>query len=138
MRTATSLGERCHFVLMARPSNDTAVQRRAHEGATRPRRPAGRNGGSAADDLGGRPPGSLALHDVKTRGTRRALERLFRENGLPDAIRSDNGVPFASTGIHGLCEPALPCWDENSSHGRGGGAGQAGASGRDSWNRHSR
>jgi len=33
-----------------------------------------------------------------------ALERLFRECGLPDAIRSDNGVPFASTGIHGLCE----------------------------------
>jgi putative transposase len=45
-----------------------------------------------------------ALHDVRTRGTRQALERLFREHGLPDAIRSDNGVPFASTGIHGLCE----------------------------------
>ena len=45
-----------------------------------------------------------ALHDVKTRGTKRALERLFRENGLPEAIRSDNGAPFASTGIHGLCE----------------------------------
>ncbi len=28
--------------------------------------------------------------------------RLFREYGLPDAIRSDNGAPFASTGIHGL------------------------------------
>ncbi len=26
----------------------------------------------------------------------RALERLFRERGLPQAIRSDNGVPFAS------------------------------------------
>jgi transposase InsO family protein len=25
-----------------------------------------------------------------------AFERLFRERGLPDAIRSDNGVPFAS------------------------------------------
>jgi len=45
-----------------------------------------------------------ALHDVKTRGTKRTLERLFREFGLPEAIRSDNGAPFASTGIHGLCE----------------------------------
>jgi transposase InsO family protein len=44
------------------------------------------------------------LHDVKTRGTKRTLERLFREVGLPEAIRSDNGAPFASTGIHGLCE----------------------------------
>ena len=26
----------------------------------------------------------------------RAFERLFRERGLPEAIRSDNGVPFAS------------------------------------------
>ena len=25
-----------------------------------------------------------------------AFERLFRERGFPDAIRSDNGVPFAS------------------------------------------
>jgi hypothetical protein len=25
-----------------------------------------------------------------------AFERLFKERGLPDAIRSDNGVPFAS------------------------------------------
>jgi transposase InsO family protein len=30
--------------------------------------------------------------------------RLFREVGLPEAIRTDNGVPFASTLIHGLCE----------------------------------
>ena len=45
-----------------------------------------------------------ALPDVRTAGTRATLERLFRECGLPDAIRSDNGVPFASTGIHGLCE----------------------------------
>lgn len=30
----------------------------------------------------------------------RAFERLFRERGLPRAIRSDNGVPFASP--HGL------------------------------------
>jgi putative transposase len=30
------------------------------------------------------------------------FDRLFREHGLPRAIRTDNGVPFATTGIHGL------------------------------------
>lgn len=30
------------------------------------------------------------------------FERAFREYGLPLAIRTDNGVPFASTGLHGL------------------------------------
>ena len=49
-----------------------------------------------------------ALPDVRTAGARTTLERLFRECGLPGAIRSDNGVPFASTGIHGLC--ALNVW----------------------------
>jgi len=33
---------------------------------------------------------------------RRAFERLFREFGLPVAIRSDNGVPFASRAAGGL------------------------------------
>jgi len=32
-------------------------------------------------------------------GVRKSLERVFREHGLPEAIRSDNGSPFASTGI---------------------------------------
>ncbi len=32
--------------------------------------------------------------------TLRTFDRLFRERGLPHAIRSDNGVPFASP--HGL------------------------------------
>jgi transposase InsO family protein len=32
------------------------------------------------------------------------FERLFKEVGLPRAIRTDNGAPFASTAIHGLCE----------------------------------
>ena len=27
------------------------------------------------------------------------LRRLFREHGLPECIHSDNGAPFASTGI---------------------------------------
>jgi putative transposase len=33
---------------------------------------------------------------------RRELERVFREYGLPRAIRSDNGTPFASVGAGGL------------------------------------
>ena len=36
------------------------------------------------------------------RCTRQAFDALFCEFGLPDAIRSDNGVPFSSTGLAGL------------------------------------
>lgn len=43
-----------------------------------------------------------ALPDVSIQGTRPQFLHLFREYGLPAAIRSDNGAPFASTGIHGL------------------------------------
>jgi putative transposase len=35
-------------------------------------------------------------------GVRPIFERSFRTYGLPNAIRTDNGVPFATTGIHGL------------------------------------
>jgi transposase InsO family protein len=49
-----------------------------------------------------------ALPSVKTKGAKPAFRRLFQEIGLPEAIRSDNGAPFASTGIHGLC--ALNVW----------------------------
>jgi putative transposase len=45
-----------------------------------------------------------ALPSVRTEGAKPVFRRLFREVGLPDAIRTDNGTPFASTGIHGLCE----------------------------------
>jgi putative transposase len=48
------------------------------------------------------------LPNVRTEGAKPEFERLFREVGLPKAIRSDNGAPFASTGIHGLCE--LNAW----------------------------
>jgi transposase InsO family protein len=34
--------------------------------------------------------------------TRPWFEWVFRNNGLPDAIRTDNGVPFASIGLGGL------------------------------------
>ena len=36
------------------------------------------------------------------------FEQAFHEHGLPDAIRSDNGPPFASTGVTGLT--ALSVW----------------------------
>jgi hypothetical protein len=32
------------------------------------------------------------------------FERAFRSFGLPHAIRTDNGVPFATCGIHGLSQ----------------------------------
>jgi hypothetical protein len=35
-------------------------------------------------------------------GVKAVLERVFAETGLPDAIRSDNGSPFGSTGAGGL------------------------------------
>ena len=37
-----------------------------------------------------------ALESVREQGAFTAFERLFKERGLPTAIRSDNGVPFAS------------------------------------------
>ncbi len=49
----------------------------------------------------------LACHGLlSTKGVevRPVFERLFREYGLPAAIRTDNGVPFATTGIHGLSQ----------------------------------
>jgi transposase InsO family protein len=44
------------------------------------------------------------LFSTKGHGVRPVFERLFREYGLPRAIRTDNGVPFATTGIHGLSQ----------------------------------
>jgi putative transposase len=48
------------------------------------------------------------LRSVKTVDTKPIFRALFRDVGLPDAIRTDNGAPFASTGIHGLA--ALNVW----------------------------
>jgi transposase InsO family protein len=47
----------------------------------------------------------LRVHGLLNTRTKNALpvfERAFREYGLPLAIRTDNGVPFASTGLCGL------------------------------------
>jgi transposase InsO family protein len=49
----------------------------------------------------------LACHGLlstKGHGVRPVFDRLFRDYGLPRAIRPDNGVPFATTGIHGLSQ----------------------------------
>jgi putative transposase len=45
-----------------------------------------------------------ALPSLKGQDVRPVFRRLFRAIGLPDAIRTDNGAPFASTGIHGLSQ----------------------------------
>jgi transposase InsO family protein len=49
-----------------------------------------------------------ALVATTTALARPVFVALFRDLGLPDAIRTDNGVPFASTGLHGLS--ALNVW----------------------------
>jgi len=52
----------------------------------------------------------LACHGLRQpRGpqVRRVLERAFREYGLPRAIRTDNGPPFASVGLGGLSTLAV-------------------------------
>ncbi len=44
------------------------------------------------------------LLSTKGEGAHRVFDREFRRYGLPKAIRTDNGVPFATTGIHGLSQ----------------------------------
>jgi len=49
----------------------------------------------------------LRVHGLlNTRGAavRPVFARAFRGDGLPRAIRTDNGVPFANTGLHGLTQ----------------------------------
>jgi putative transposase len=45
---------------------------------------------------------SMASTNLKE--TQQAFERVFREYGMPERIRTDNGVPFASTGRAGLSQ----------------------------------
>jgi putative transposase len=49
-----------------------------------------------------------ALHHPRHDPTRTVFEQAFREFGLPDAIRTDNGPPFASTALGGLSK--LSVW----------------------------
>ncbi len=46
--------------------------------------------------------GCTALESTAEDESLASFAEIFREWGLPDAIRTDNGVPFASTTIHGL------------------------------------
>ena len=49
------------------------------------------------------------MADARTETVQRSFERLFERHGLPGAIRSDNGVPFASRrAVHGLSR--LSAW----------------------------
>jgi transposase InsO family protein len=43
--------------------------------------------------------GLKGLRSVAGAGVHQVFERLFREHGLPSAIRTDNGSPFASTSL---------------------------------------
>jgi putative transposase len=45
---------------------------------------------------------TLRIVDPVTAAVEREMDRLFRAYGLPDAIRSDNGPPFAGSGAGGL------------------------------------
>src|SRR5579863_1111 len=48
------------------------------------------------------------MESVEEQGAFIAFERLFQERGLPQAIRSDNGVPFASpNGLFNLSRLAV-------------------------------
>lgn len=50
-----------------------------------------------------------AVADARTATVRSCFERLFEQNGVPEAIRSDNGPPFASdNGLLGLSK--LSAW----------------------------
>lgn len=49
---------------------------------------------------------------------RRAMEDVFAEFGLPETIRSDNGTPFASTGVAGLSQLSAWWWKLGIRHER--------------------
>src|SRR4029079_10832145 len=51
-----------------------------------------------------------SLSSVRTGGTRAALERVFREFGLPARIRTDNGAPFASAWALGRLASLTVWW----------------------------
>jgi transposase InsO family protein len=63
---------------------------------------------TVADSLSRYLLGCRALSSTETKPTRDSFERLFRQYGLPRAIRSDNGTPFASTAIGRLSK--LSVW----------------------------
>lgn len=48
--------------------------------------------------------GCEALGSTRTTGVRERFECLFEVHGVPEAIKTDNGVPFASSAIGGLSQ----------------------------------
>ena len=48
-----------------------------------------------------------ALREEATRPVRQQVQRLLAQYGLPRVIRSDNGTPFASTGLAALSRLAV-------------------------------
>jgi transposase InsO family protein len=48
-----------------------------------------------------------ALADTCIQGAKRTFKRIFREYGLPDVMRSDNGTPFSSLAPGGLSELSI-------------------------------
>jgi transposase InsO family protein len=59
---------------------------------------------TVADQLARSLLGCHGLLSTQGQGVRPVFDRLFREYGPPWAIRTDNGVPFATTGIHVLSQ----------------------------------
>jgi transposase InsO family protein len=51
--------------------------------------------------------GCKALPGTGTAGARATFERIFREIGLPEVIRTDNGVPFSARAVGGLSSLAV-------------------------------
>ncbi len=51
--------------------------------------------------------GCWALTSMRYEAVRPRFERMFREYGLPAAIRTDNGTPFASVAVAGLSRLAV-------------------------------
>jgi putative transposase len=50
----------------------------------------------------------IGLRSTAVTPSRRAFEQIFNEFGIPAAIRSDNGVPFACRAVAGISE--LSAW----------------------------
>ena len=49
------------------------------------------------------------MHEPKGDVVQQQLDRAFREFGMPARLRSDNGPPFASTGVGGLSALSVHC-----------------------------
>ena len=47
------------------------------------------------------------MRNTNFKETQQTFERVFREYGLPERIRTDNGIPFASTGRAGLSQLSI-------------------------------